>query len=344
MTSTHQLNGNGTPALVTGATSGLGYETAIQLADAGHDPVLISGRSPERAAEAVAALREQTGHNVFIPIAIDLGDPAHVAAAARTIAEGPVAEHGPLQTVILNAGRVGGAKLERTAINEEITFASSLTGHHRLTMALLATESLAPTARIVIAGSEAARGDVPTFNPTELTDVASEYDGDLAAAAEGLIRHRTSLKYKPASVYATTKLFVAWWASALARRLPTGMTVNAVSPGSAPDTAADRHANFFMRNVMLPVIKLAPKRLGMAATVPTAAARYLDVAGRGPTVTGRFFASAPKKMTGTLHEVTLDFVRDDKQAEAAWSALVAMTGFDVPSSVEARPIDKRVRR
>ncbi|MEL7158230.1 MAG: hypothetical protein AAFN30_16745, partial [Actinomycetota bacterium] len=123
-------------------------------------------------------------------------------------------------------------------------------------------------------------------------------------------------------------------------RLPAGMTVNAVSPGSAPDTAAVRHANFFMRHVMLPVLKRAPKRMGLAAPVPVAAARYLDVAGRGPTVTGRFFASAPRKMTGPLHEVTLDHVRDTEQAEAAWSALVAMTGHDVPAV--ARPVDKRI--
>lgn len=331
-------------ALVTGATSGLGYETAIQLAAAGHDPVLITGRTPERAAEAADALAQESGRSVFEPVSLDLGDPRDVAAAAQAITDLTVNENGAsLGTVILNAGRVGGASLERTANEEEITFASSLTGHHRLTMALLDAGALASSARIIIAGSEAARGDVPTFNPVQLSDVAKEYNGDLVAAAEGLIRHRTSLKYKPGNVYATTKLFVAWWAAALARRLPSGMTVNAVSPGSAPDTAAVRHANFFMRHIMLPVLKRAPARLGLAATVPVAAARYLDVAGRGPTVTGRFFASAPKKMTGPLHEVTLDHVKDQVQAEAAWSAVVAMTGLDVPSSSGARPVDKRVR-
>ncbi|MEL7206739.1 MAG: SDR family NAD(P)-dependent oxidoreductase, partial [Actinomycetota bacterium] len=246
--STGEPAGRRGAALVTGATSGLGYETARQLAAAGHQPVFVTGRTPERAAEAATTLAQATGAAVFRPVALDLGDPAHVAAAAHALA----AAEEPLRTVVLNAGRVGGPTLERTAVDEEITFASSLTGHHRLTMALLAAGALAPSARLVIAGSEAARGDVPTFSPVEPAAVADQFDGDLVAAADALIRHRTPDRYKPGNVYATAKLFVAWWAAALARRLPAGMTVNAVSPGSAPDTAAVRHANFFMRHVMLP--------------------------------------------------------------------------------------------
>jgi NAD(P)-dependent dehydrogenase (short-subunit alcohol dehydrogenase family) len=121
-------------------------------------------------------------------------------------------------------------------------------------------------------------------------------------------------------VYATAKLFVAWWAAALAPQLPDGMTVNAVSPGSAPGTDAGRNANFFMRNVMMPLMKRVPKRLGMAAPVPVAAERYIEATKFPTEVNGEFFASAPKRMKGPLHKVDLPHVRGAQSREAAWKA------------------------
>ena len=42
-------------ALVTGATSGLGFETAAQLAQQGFDRVIATGRTREKAASAASA-------------------------------------------------------------------------------------------------------------------------------------------------------------------------------------------------------------------------------------------------------------------------------------------------
>ncbi len=325
-------------ALVTGATSGLGYETATQLAAAGHDPVVVTGRTEARAAEAATNLATATGRDVFVPLALDLGDPADVARAAEELVS-----HGrPLQVVILNAGIVAPPNAAVTVSQEDLTYASSLTGHHRLTMALLAADALTADARIVIAGSEAATGGVPLFNPVGLDEVAARFDGDRLAAATSLIRGTSGRRYKPGEVYATAKLFVAWWAQALSRRLPAGMTVNAVSPGSVPDTQAIRNANFAMRRIMVPIMKLMPRSMGMSHTVADGAARYLEVAGRGPTVSGRFFASPSGKVTGPVTEVVLDLVKDTDQAEAAWRAVVNVTGFDAPAA-DRRPVDKRVR-
>ncbi|MDJ0767538.1 MAG: SDR family NAD(P)-dependent oxidoreductase [Ilumatobacter sp.] len=317
-------------ALVTGATSGLGFEAAAQLPDAGFDRVIVTGRSRDRALMAAEQLVERTGRPVFEPLALDLNAPTSVQQAADELVERGVM----IDYLLLNAGMVSGNDQVITDAGVEVTFSSSLIGHHQLTMRLLADERLSPTARIVISGSEAARDDVPTFSVVDVHELArKEYGGDATAASVALILGEQPAKFKPGDVYATTKMFVAWWAAALARRLPAGITVNAISPGSAPDTNAIRNANFFMRKIMVPAFKHAPKRMGMAAPVPVAATRYLQPLEWGPDVNGRFFASAPKKMTGPIEVMQQPHVLDTDAQEAGWAATVHVAGADVPAAV-----------
>jgi NAD(P)-dependent dehydrogenase (short-subunit alcohol dehydrogenase family)/uncharacterized protein YndB with AHSA1/START domain len=312
-----------TTALVTGATSGLGFEAAAQLADQGASSVIITGRTEERASQARDALVERTGKEVFTTLVVDLNRPVDVKSAADELADRGVS----IDFLLLNAGMVSGSTLVKTDEDIEITFASSLIGHHELTMGLLEDGVLSDNASIVIAGSEAARGDVPTFSPTDLGSLADKsFDGDLVAAAEGIIRADESIKYKPATAYADAKVFVAWWSAQLATRLPEGMTVNAVSPGSVPRTEAGRNANFFMKYVMLPAFKYAPKKLGMGAHVSSGAGRYIEVAGYDDGVSGHFFASAPKKMTGSIEAMQMPHFHDPAYQQAAWSAVVNVSG------------------
>lgn len=168
-------------ALVTGATSGLGFETAAQLAEEGHGQVFATGRTPERAAVAADELSARTGIDVFIPIALDLDDPGSVDDAVAELA----ARSDHIDVAVLNAGIAPTKELRRSEAGYELTVSSSLIGHHLLTVRLLERGLLAARARIVIAGSEAARGDVPTFTPLDLPSFASErFAGDLEAAIE----------------------------------------------------------------------------------------------------------------------------------------------------------------
>jgi NAD(P)-dependent dehydrogenase (short-subunit alcohol dehydrogenase family) len=309
-------------AIVTGATSGLGFEAAAQLAEEGWGRVTITGRNEGRAQAAAEQLKERTGKDVFETLVVDLNKSSSVTEAAAELAR----RGGTIDFLLLNAGMVSGPKLVKTDEDVEITFASSLIGHHQLTMRLLEDGLLAEKARIVIAGSEAARGDVPTFNPTDLAQFsAKSFDGDLVAGAEALIRGE-NMKYKSATAYANAKTFVAWWSAELASRLPEGMTVNAVSPGSAPNTEAGRNAGGIMKYVMLPMFKHAPKALGMSAPVSVAAHRYIEVAGYDDDATGRFYASAPKKMIGPIEPMQQPHILDEVSQKAAWSAVVKVAG------------------
>ena len=190
-------------------------------------------------------------------------------------------------------------------------------GHHLLTTRLLEKDLLSAKARIIIAGSEAARGDVPTFRPLDVNAFAAEhFKGDLEAAIEAQFSMEPPAEYKPSKTYATAKMFVAWWAAELALRLPAGMTVNAVSPGSTPDTNAARNAPFYMRYLMIPMLKVLP---GMAHPIDEGAGRYLEAAGYGDDISGKFFASAPKKMTGPLVEIRMDHLNNPTAQQALWN-------------------------
>jgi hypothetical protein len=134
------------------------------------------------------------------------------------------------------------------------------------------------------------------------------------------------VKYQPNRAFADAKLFVAWWAAALARRLPSGMAVYAVSPGAAPDTKAVRNAGAATKWLLIPLTKLIP---GMSHTPEIAARRYLQASEFGTDVSGQFFASPPKKFTGPIEAMRHAHLHDQANQEAAWKAIVKVSGVDL---------------
>ena len=301
---------NNLTGLVTGANSGLGFEASAQLAERGYQRVIITARTTEKAATARDQLFARTGEDVFDTLTLDNDDLKTVESAATELAQ----RGGKIDLLLLNAGMSPTKQMVRSAQGIEGTVASMLVGHHLLTSRLLEADLLSDRARIIIAGSEAARGDVPTFHPLDVDAFAAEhFDGNLEAAIEAQLLMEAPAEYKPSDVYATAKMFVVWWAAELARSLPEGMTVNAVSPGSTPETNAARDAPFYMRYLMLPILKLMP---GMSHSVSDGAGRYLEVAGYGDEISGKFFASPPRKMTGTLVEIRFDHL-DNPAAQRA---------------------------
>jgi hypothetical protein len=143
---------------------------------------------------------------------------------------------------------------------------------------------------------------------------------------EALLRNGPNIKYVANQTYADAKLIIAWWVAALARRLPSGMAAYAVSPGSAPDTKASRNANMALKLVFIPLVKLIP---GMTQTPETAARRYLQASEFDTDVSGQFFASAPKKLTGPIEAMRHPHLHDRTNQEAAWKAVVKVSGVDL---------------
>src|SRR5271163_392731 len=151
-------------ALITGTTSGLGYAAARMLAEQGWREIIVTGRSLAGARQAATQLAAETKKQVFTPLELDLDTPSSVQSALAEL----VKLGKPIDFLLLNAGLVPFKKRALTAAGVEASQAP-LIGHHQLTVGLLRANLLSANARIVIAGAEPARGDVPMFS---FTDVA----------------------------------------------------------------------------------------------------------------------------------------------------------------------------
>ena len=308
-------------ALVTGATSGLGFAAARLLAGEGWREIIVTGRSLAGAQQAAGQLAADTKRQVFTPLELDLNAPTSVQSALAEL----VKRGRPIDFLLLNAGLVPYKKRVLTAAGIEASQAP-LIGHHQLTVGLLSAKLLSPNARIVIAGAEPARGGVPMFKYTDVPAFAAKYcRGDQVAAVEALIRNGPNVKYVPNNAYADAKLIVAWWVAALARRLPSGMAAYAVSPGGATATKVVRSAGPMLRYVFIPIVNLIP---GMNQTPETAARRYLQATEFGAEVSGQFFASAKGKFSGPIEAQRHPHLLDGANQEAAWQAVVNVSGVD----------------
>ena len=117
-------------ALVTGATSGLGYETALELLRHGAD-VLVAARNPDKAAQAAETLTQKAGRAPTV-LELDLADLASVQRAAEEV----VKSYDRLDLLINNAG-VMAPPYRQTLDGFELQLGTNHLGHFALTGRLL---------------------------------------------------------------------------------------------------------------------------------------------------------------------------------------------------------------
>ncbi|MET0372948.1 MAG: SDR family NAD(P)-dependent oxidoreductase, partial [Rhizorhabdus sp.] len=137
----------GRRAVVTGASSGLGMETARCLALAGAD-LVVGVRQPERAAMLAAEIRDSMNGTLTI-LPLDLSDLASIENFARSVA-------GPIDLLIANAG-VSKTPDAHLPNGMDVRFATNHLGHFLLTH-LLYRQLAMRGARIVILSSAAHKG------------------------------------------------------------------------------------------------------------------------------------------------------------------------------------------
>jgi len=142
--------------LITGANTGIGFFTALELARQGAH-VVMACRNAERANRARDQIRQATGNQRVETIALDLGDFESVQACAQSI----LARDLPIHCLINNGGIAGARGITRSGF--EIAFGINHMGHFALTQALLPRILESSPARIVTVASRAHRyvGSIP---------------------------------------------------------------------------------------------------------------------------------------------------------------------------------------
>ena len=321
-------------ALVTGANSGLGYEAAAQLAEAGYGRVILACRTLVKAETAKQSLARRVGSDPFATLEVDVSSIASAQAASEELITRGV----PIDALLLNAGMVAGDDMHKSVDGLEMSFASSIIGHHVLTMRLLAAGLLPDSARVVIAGSETARNDMPAMSGFTFYDFALEapvdFGSTLHEAMTGFARVNRPDLYTGESYYAVTKVMTSWWSAAAARKLGDRLSVYTVSPGSNLSTNAARHSTGIRRFLFTKLMPLIGAPLGMDQPVSEGAKRYLDVlhAHDGEYENGKSYMSKPGRVVGPIEEMRQPHLLDVERQNAAWDVICELTGVgaDMP--------------
>jgi NAD(P)-dependent dehydrogenase (short-subunit alcohol dehydrogenase family) len=134
---------HGTVAVVTGASTGIGIETARALASAGAE-IVLAGRNAAKHDVAMATLRDQVPGARLGHVELDLTSLDSARRAAAEIRE----RHDRVQLLVNNAG-VMYTPLERTAEGFELQFGTNHLGHFVFTNHLLPVLLAGTPARIV---------------------------------------------------------------------------------------------------------------------------------------------------------------------------------------------------
>jgi protochlorophyllide reductase len=151
----------GRVALVTGANSGIGYETASALADHGAH-VILACRSEEKGRQARDRLESELDRSSLELLRVDLADLVSVRRAAERV----LSEHARLDVLVNNAG-VMGVPYRLTADGFELQMGTNHFGHFALTGLLLDRIVTTERSRIVTVSSHMHRmGRLPLADLT----------------------------------------------------------------------------------------------------------------------------------------------------------------------------------
>ena len=144
---------SGRVAIVTGANSGIGFETAKGLAQKGAS-VVLAARNPAKGEAAVASIRREEPAGSVRLMRFDLADLASVLSFAADIHR----DFQQLDLLINNAGVMALPERAETVDGFEMQFGTNHLGHFALTGLLFDLLTRTPGSRVVNVSSGAHRG------------------------------------------------------------------------------------------------------------------------------------------------------------------------------------------
>ncbi|KAJ8710689.1 hypothetical protein PYW08_009204 [Mythimna loreyi] len=280
---------DGKTALVTGGNQGIGLETARDLAARGAR-VLIACRDAKRAAAAVADIAATTGNKLVEFRPLDLAK----FSSVRKFAEDFNSSYDRLDILVNNAG-CAGLDSEFTEDGIDVVMQVNYFGAFLLTNLLLDKLIASKPSRIIIVSSW-------------LHNFANVSVDDLYKLGKDGIPQQLN-------TYSKSKLCDLLWTKALAKRLPEGVTVNALHPGVVKTNIFGRLPAFALKvvNILCDVLFKTPKE-GAQTTI------HLCVAEEVEGVRGKYFMECKEAEYSRKAD-------DDELVELVWKESLKMTSL-----------------
>ncbi len=271
----------GRTVMITGANSGIGFETAAALADLGAQ-VVITARNRAKGAIAQSRLRERTGATVEL-LHLDLADLASVQACADEFLD----RFTRLDVLICNAGLTLSKRTE-TVQGFEYLFGVNHLGHFLLVHLLRSRLTESAPSRVVVVSSDMHR---VAYRGLAFDDIQS------------------TRRYVSYDVYGKAKLANVLFTRELARRLVgTGVTANAMHPGLVKTNFGGEGDT----RVTQRFVRMLPRMVAIDAAQGADTAIYLAAADEVATATGGYYHR--RRLTQpSIHG------RDDEAAARLWA-------------------------
>jgi len=285
----------GRTAIVTGANSGIGFETAAALAAAGAT-VVLACRNPERAEAARSALVERDVKGPVEVLRLDLASQRQIADAAEETND----RFERIDLLVNNAG-VMGTQRSVTEDGFELLFGTNHLGHFAYTGRILPRLIETAGSRVVIVGSLAYR-----FGRIRWDDLALEH------------------RYNESRAYSQSKLANAMFCLELQRRL---------AASGAPTIALGAHPGFAATEIIAARVERHPRYAGwMKEHVIQSAADAAQSALRAATDPGAYGGQfyGPSRLAGTSGPArTIPWSRralDELDQARLWQLSEGLTG------------------
>ncbi|WP_025763079.1 SDR family NAD(P)-dependent oxidoreductase [Dyadobacter tibetensis] len=239
--------------IITGATSGIGFQCAVELARRAPDHrIIIPARNLYKAEAILEKIKLRTGHQHLKAMVMDLGSLDSIHQFVETFKKEKL---GRISILINNAGIQNIGQTTYTSDGFEETFGVNHLGAFALTIALL--PFLKSDGHILFTSSETHDPALKTpIEPpvyTSAMEIAYPKESSEKMITIGHRRYSTSKLCNIMTVYALQKKLAG-----------TQIRVNAYDPGMTPGTGLSKSYSIFMRFLwknILPVLTLFKKNV-----------------------------------------------------------------------------------
>ncbi len=278
---------DGKICMVTGATSGIGFYTAQEIARMGGTTIFI-GRNQAKCEAAVRLIQQETGNPAVEYLLADLSSQAQIRTAAAMF----ISKYDNLDILVNNAGGVS-LRRKLSVDGIEMTFAVNHLAYFLLTNLLLDALKNSPSARVVSVSSGSHYSEQLDFNDLQLRKGYNIY-----------------------RAYGRSKLANVLFSYELARRMAgTSVTSNVLSPGMVATDIWKK-----VNPILTPLINPLIQRSGQTPLEGAQTTIYLATSPEVEGVSGKYFANCrPVRSSGASYNL--------EAAKQLWEVSLQLTGL-----------------